>query len=80
MSNTKRMLVYIIPVTALLFALNIPKFMEVTLTENNGTNEVDPSQTRSDPTFIFWYTLSLIWHTTITTGVIPFIRLVYMKI
>ena len=56
MSNSKRLLVYIVPVTVLSFALNTPKFMEVTLTKNNGTNEVDPSQTRRDPNFIFWYT------------------------
>ena len=48
MSNARRILVYIIPVTALSFALNIPKFMEVTITETNGTNAVDPSQTRLD--------------------------------
>lgn len=41
MSNTKRLLVYIVPVTVLSFALNTPKFMEVTLTKNNGTNEVN---------------------------------------
>ena len=98
MTNTKRLLVYIVPVTVLSFSLNIPKFMEVviifqvhwswnyvinhtqihgcslaqlfssnpevkkdtsptqvTLTQNNGTNAVDPSQTRRDPTFIFWW-------------------------
>ena len=54
MTNTRRLLVYIVPVTALSFALNVPKFMEVTVTEHNGTNEVDASQTRKDPTFIFW--------------------------
>ena len=54
MSNTKRLLVYIVPVTVLSFALNTPKFMEVTLTKNNGTNEVDPSKTRRDPNFVFW--------------------------
>ena len=80
MSNSKRLLVYIVPVTVLSFALNTPKFMEVTLTKNNGTNEVDPSQTRRDPNFIFWYTLSLIWHPTLTTGVLPFIGLVYMNL
>ena len=79
MTNAKRILVYVIPVTLLSFALNIPKFMEVTVTQNNGTNEVDTSQTRRDPTFIFWYTLSLIWHPTLTTGVLPFIGLVYMN-
>ena len=55
MSNTKRLLVYIVPVTVLSFALNTPKFMEVTLTKNNGTNEVDPSKTRRDPNFVFWW-------------------------
>ncbi|XP_023322269.1 FMRFamide receptor [Eurytemora carolleeae] len=79
MTNTRRILVYIIPVTALSFALNIPKFMEVTITETNGTNAVDPSQTRKDPTFIFWYTLSLAWHPTLTTGILPFIALLYMN-
>ena len=54
MSNTKRMLVYVIPVTVLSFALNVPKFIEVTHTEVNGTNHVDPSKLRLDPTFIFW--------------------------
>ena len=29
MSNSKRLLVYIVPVTVLSFALNTPKFMEV---------------------------------------------------
>ena len=77
MSNTKRLLVYIVPVTML--ALKIPEFIEVTITQNNGTNEKDPSQTWRDPTFIFWYTLSLIWHPTLTTGVLPFIGLVYMN-
>ena len=80
MSNSKRLLIYIVPVTVLSFALNTPKFMEVTLTKNNGTNEVDPSTTRRDPNFIFWYTLSLIWHPTLTTGVLPFIGLVYMNL
>ena len=42
--------------------------MEVELTETNGTNVVDASDTRSNPTYIFYYTLSLIWHPTLTTG------------
>ena len=64
MTNTRRLLVYIVPVTVLSFALNVPKFMEVTVTEHNGTNEVDASQTRKDPTFIFWWDqqrLSMSW-------------------
>ena len=42
--------------------------MEVKLTETNGTNVVDASDTRTNPTYIFYYTLSLIWHPTLTTG------------
>jgi hypothetical protein len=34
---------------------------------------------RKDPTFIFWYTLSLAWHPTLTTGILPFIALFYMN-
>ena len=34
---------------------------------------------RKDPTFIFWYTLSLAWHPTLTTGILPFIALLYMN-
>ena len=80
MSNAKRLLVYVVPVTVLSFSLNIPKFMEITVRETNGTNVVDPSQTRKDPTFIFWYTLSLIWHPTLTTGVLPFLALAFMNL
>jgi hypothetical protein len=45
MTNTKRLLMYVVPVTILAFGLNVPKFMEVTLTQHNGTNEVDNRKT-----------------------------------
>jgi hypothetical protein len=32
-----------------------------------------------NPTFIFWYTLSMAWHPTLTTGILPFIALFYMN-
>ena len=47
--------------------------------DSNGTSLVQPSQTRQDPTYIFWYTLSMIWHPTITTAIIPFLALSYMN-
>ena len=53
------------------------------VTEPSGENSTDRfgiSETRRDPNFIFWYTLSLIWHPTLTTGVLPFIGLVYMNL
>merc|ERR1712154_154564 len=81
MSQTRRILVYIIPVTAISFALNIPKFMEVKVSQGeNGTYDVDPTETRVNPTFVFWYTVSLIWHPTMTTGILPFIALSYMNL
>lgn len=80
MSNSKRLLVYVVPVTVLSFSLNIPKFMEITITESNGTWIMVPSATRKDPEYIFWYTLSLIWHPTLTTGVMPFLALSYMNL
>ena len=68
MSNNKRLLIYIIPVTTISFALNIPKFMDIEMRETNGTTIADASETRLNPTYIFYYTLSLIWHPTLTTG------------
>ena len=47
--------------------------------DSNGTNLVLPSRTRQDPTYIFWYTVSMIWHPTITTAIIPFVALSYMN-
>ena len=48
--------------------------------DSNGTNLVLPSRTRQDPTYIFWYTVSMIWHPTITTAIIPFVALIYMNL
>ena len=43
--------------------------MEVKVSQGeNGTYDVDPTETRVNPTFVFWYTVSLIWHPTMTTG------------
>jgi len=78
-SSTKRFLAYVIPVTVTSFALNIPKFLEVEIKDSNGTNLVLPSRTRQDLTYIFWYTVSMIWHPTITTAIIPFVALSYMN-
>ena len=43
--------------------------MEVKVSQGeNGTYDMDPTETRVNPTFVFWYTVSLIWHPTMTTG------------
>jgi hypothetical protein len=48
MTNTRRVLIYIIPVTALSFALNIPKFMEVTIADNKS-NTTDSASMEVSP-------------------------------
>ena len=91
MSSTRRLLVYIIPVTIVSFALNIPKFIEVKMncydtntgtivTLDNSTSHwefytranvscsMDADPLRLNPSFVWWYTISLAWHPTITTG------------
>ena len=79
MSNAKRLMFYVVPVVFLSFVLNIPKFMEVTAYETNGTSFVYPTKTRREPVYFFWYTLSMIWHPTLTTGVGPFFAHFYMN-
>ena len=54
MSSTKRLMVYTVPVTMISFALNIPKFFEVTLNDYNGTEVVNEDESRREPTFVFW--------------------------
>ena len=91
MSSTRRLLVYIIPVTIVSFALNIPKFIEVKMncydtntgtivtlenstspwefyTRGNVSCSMDADPLRLNPSFVWWYTISLAWHPTITTG------------
>jgi hypothetical protein len=49
MTNTRRVLIYIIPVTALSFALNIPKFMEVTISDNKSNSSDPPTSMEVSP-------------------------------
>ena len=58
MSNATRLAIYLLPVTIISFALNIPKFLEVKVTEDNTTDPTDkfePTDLRTDPSYIFWY-------------------------
>ena len=55
-------------------------YIKCSCLESNGTWIMVPSATRKDPEYIFWYTLSLIWHPTLTTGVMPFLALSYMNL
>merc|ERR1719412_1249083 len=54
--------------------------MEVTFSQDNVTEnwEINMTKSRHHPTFIFWYTVSQIWHPTLTTGILPFFCLAYM--
>ena len=58
MSNATRLAIYLLPVTIISFALNIPKFLEVTVKEeeDNSTDQpFEPTSLRTDPSYIFWY-------------------------
>ena len=56
MSSVTRLTIYLLPVTIISFALNIPKFLEVTVTEDNSTDvKIEPTKLRTDPPYIFWY-------------------------
>jgi len=75
LSRNMRVMIYVTPVTIMAFIFNIPKFLEVTIAEKNGTNEVDSSETRRDPTYIYLHIIH-----TLTTGVLPFLGLGYMNL
>ena len=80
LSNNKRVIIYLLPVTFLSFLFNIPKFMDVTTTEEDGTSQVEATESRKDPTYNFWYIISLIWHPTLTIGILPFLLLSVMNL
>ena len=54
LSPAFRLLIYFLPVTVLSFALNVPKFMEITVAKSNDSYDFVSSEERTDPTYIFW--------------------------
>ena len=81
MSTSRRVSMYVAPVAVVSVLLNIPKFMETQTTtgSDNSTTEIEVADMRLDPTYMLYFTISQIFHPTITTGVAPMAALVYMN-
>ncbi len=79
-SSTRRVAYYVVPVAAASLCLNIPKFLEVRAHDgDNVTASVQVTEMRLNPTYIFYYTISQIFHPTLTTGILPMAALIYMN-
>jgi len=72
---------YVTPVMLVSFSLNIPKFMENKSTPDNVTGDHRPtaSDMRLNPTYMLYYTISQIFHPTMTTSIIPMVALIFMN-
>lgn len=80
MSSTKRVMMYVMPVMILSVCLNIPKFLETTTTtDGDNSTQIGIAEMRQDPTYMLYYTISQIFHPTLTTGIIPMAALIFMN-
>ena len=66
-----RLAMYVLPAILLSFAFNYPKFSEVTVSDENDTLTFDMTEKRKSPNYLLYYTISLLIHPTITTGIAP---------
>ena len=80
MSTSRRVAMYVTPVAVLSVCLNIPKFMENEVKETNNSTEIDIADLRLQPTYMLYYTISQIFHPTLTTGLIPMGILIFMNL
>ena len=80
-SNSKccRLALYVLPAILLSVTLNIPKFTEVTVSVENDTLTFDMTEMRKSPSYLFYYTISLLIHPTITTGILPMAIIAFMN-
>lgn len=79
-STSRRVAMYVTPVVLLSVCLNIPKFMENEVKETNNSTEIDISELRLQPTYLLYYTISQIFHPTLTTGLVPMGILIFMNL
>ena len=85
MSSTRRVMLYVLPVAFISVCLNIPKFMETEAVSSDsqagGSNSthIQASEMRLNPTYMLYYTISQIFHPTLTTGILPMAALIYMN-
>lgn len=81
-SASRRVAMYVTPVVLLSVCLNIPKFMENQVQESKEGNstEINVSDIRMDRSYMLYYTISQIFHPTLTTGIIPMGILIFMNL
>ena len=81
MSATKRVAIYVMPVAVISVCLNIPKFIETQAKtdEDSNSTTIDLADIRLEPTYMLYYTISQIFHPTLTTGIVPMGVLIYMN-
>ena len=78
-SSTRRVAMYITPVMIVSVCLNIPKFMETQATHTDNSTKIGVTDMRLNPTYMLYYTISQIFHPTLTTGIIPMVALIFMN-
>jgi hypothetical protein len=47
--------------------------------KGDNSTEIKASDTRLNPTYMLYYTISQIFHPTLTTGILPMAALIYMN-
>lgn len=80
MSTSRRVAMYVTPVAVVSICLNIPKFMENEVKETDNTTQIDIAEMRLHPTYMLYYTISQIFHPTLTTGLVPMGVLIFMNL
>ena len=75
-----RLALYLLPVIVMSVGMNIPKFLEMTVSFKNNTIEAEYSEMIEDPSYLLYYTISELIHPTITTGIAPLIGLAFMSV
>ena len=80
MLTSRRVAMYVTPVAILSICLNIPKFMETQITETDNSTEIDVATHYLDSTYRLYFTISQIFHPTLTTGLVPMGILIFMNL
>ncbi len=79
MTPSCRVAMYVTPVAFVSVCLNIPKFMETQANITDNSTEIGVTEMRLNPTYMLYYTISQIFHPTLTTGILPMGALIFMN-
>ena len=74
-----RLTLYLLPVIVISIAVNVPKFLEMTVSLENNTIEGEYSELTKQPNYLLYYTISELIHPTLTTGIAPMLGLAFMS-